>query len=75
MEKAFELLHHSDVYLMSSLKKFCANIIANFLPELNVVDLITMSRMLDLPKLEMSAIEHIANNLEQVRHLVGSALK
>jgi len=43
--------------------KFCANIIANFIPRLNVIEL---SRMLDLPKLEMTAIEFIAAHLEQI---------
>ena len=66
VDGAFELIMHSDVYLMTSLKKFCANVIGNHVSHLDVIDIIKMSRMLNLPKLEKTAIEHIAYNLEQV---------
>ncbi|KAI2810039.1 Ankyrin repeat and BTB/POZ domain-containing protein 1 [Blomia tropicalis] len=62
---AFELLMHSDVYLLNSLKKFCANTLGSYISEVNVIDLIKLSRMLNLPKLESTAVEYIANNLEQ----------
>lgn len=57
---------HSDVYLLNSLKKFCANTLGSYISEVNVIDLIKLSRMLNLPKLESTAVEYIANNLEQV---------
>ena len=67
MNTALELILHSDLYLLSSLKKFCANIIGSYVSELDAIDLIKMARMLNLPKLEKTAIEFIAHNLEQVK--------
>lgn len=69
IDSALELIMQADVYLMNSLKRFCANFIGNHVSQLNAIDLIKLSRMLSLPKLEKTAIEHIAHNLEQVRQL------
>ncbi len=55
----------ADVYLINSLKKFCANFIGEHIDQLNVIDIIKLARELNLPKLEKTATQHIANNLQQ----------
>ncbi|XP_017478379.1 PREDICTED: ankyrin repeat and BTB/POZ domain-containing protein 1-like [Rhagoletis zephyria] len=65
LESAFDLLMQADVYLINSLKKFCANFIGEHIDQLNVIDIIKLARELNLPKLEKTATQHIANNLQQ----------
>ena len=64
-----ELLLFADFYMLSSLKRKCAQeLIANHLNNENIFDLLKKSRMFDLKKLEFSCISFLAENLFQVRN-------
>lgn len=58
---------------MPGLKKLCANFLISAIDSKNVVSLIKVSRIYNLPRIEVSCIEFVAKNLEEVR-VVGFLL-
>lgn len=56
----------ADMYLLPGLKRFCAAFIAELMDEDNIFTILRLTRLFDLPKLEDTCAEFIANNIEAV---------
>jgi hypothetical protein len=69
-----DVLVAADLYLLPSLKRKCANELANCLRSENVFDLLRLSRLYDLKKLEFASISFLAFNIFQVSDYIYSKL-
>ena len=62
----FDVLRAGDMYLLPGLKRYCGNVISNFIDTDNIVSILRMARMLNLHRLEDDCALFIAHNLETV---------
>nr|XP_054751225.1 ankyrin repeat and BTB/POZ domain-containing protein 1-like [Lytechinus pictus] len=62
----YEILVVADLYLLPGLKTFCANKIASQLTEENVFQVIRVSRMFNLVKLEDQCVEFISRIFDEI---------
>ncbi|XP_071497851.1 ankyrin repeat and BTB/POZ domain-containing protein 1-like [Diadema antillarum] len=62
----YEVLVVADLYLLPGLKKLCANKIGSRLTEENVFQVIRVSRMFNLVRLEDQCVEYISKIVERV---------
>lgn len=66
----YDVLLVADLYLLPSLKRKCASELVSYhLNKENIFDLLKMSRLYDLKKLEFACITFLANNLYDVRNI------
>lgn len=69
----YEVLQIADLYLLPSLKRKCASeLITNHLKQENVFDLLKLSRLYDLKKLEFACISFLASKLLEVSMYIYS---
>ena len=61
-----EIMVFSDMYLLPGLKRKCAGELIQRINIENVFDLLDLSRLYDMKKLEFSCISFLAANLIQV---------
>ncbi len=70
-----DLLDKSEMYLLPGLKKHCGNFLARLISLDNVVDILKISRLHNLIKLEDSCTEFIADNISGVSSILCMASK
>lgn len=66
----YNLMSLADIYLMTNLKRKCANLIVNFIENENCIELLKIAKVFQLTKLEFACIKYIANNLPTVSLIV-----
>lgn len=70
----YDILVTADLYLLPSLKRKCAQeLIDRYISKESLFDLLHISRVYDLKKLEYACINYLAWNLEEVSAIRTSA--
>ena len=68
----FDVMLVADIYLLPSLKRKCASeLTKNHLNKENVFDLLRISRVYDLKKLEFACISFLAAHIFDVSNLIA----
>ncbi len=69
-----DVLIAADLYLIPSLKRKCANELIKHINNENLFELLKLSRLYDLKKLEFSCISHLAINIFDVNIIISLLL-
>lgn len=70
-----DLLEAAELYLLPGLKKHCGTFLTGLISLDNVVEILKITRMHDLTKLESSCAEFIADNIGSVSFSLKSNCK
>lgn len=68
-ENVYDVMCAGDLYLLPGLKRYCANMMAQYLTVSDVIMILRTARMFNLPRLEDQCAEFMAKNLEQILDL------